>query len=179
MRYATLVATSLTYLIASSVGNLAIAQTSTSKVMSVTDGDSIKIMQDGKARSLIFFGIDAPELGQEAGQEARNFVDERCFGKTVTIEEHGKDSHGRIIAIVYLPDGSNLNQEMVKQGLAWWSDKYAPNDSTLKQLQATAKASHKGLWGGAKPIPPWLFRNGEKSVQAVIKPSATADSIKD
>jgi len=27
-----------------------------------------------------------------------------------------------------------LNQQLVEKGLAWWSDKYAPNDKTLKDL---------------------------------------------
>src|SRR5882757_36169 len=52
--------------------------------------------------------------------------------------------------------------------LAWWSDKFAPNDAQLKQLFQTAKKAHIGLWSDANPVPPWIFRNGARSTQAEI-----------
>jgi endonuclease YncB( thermonuclease family) len=85
--------------------------------------------------------------------------------------DRGKDNLGRTIAIVWLPDGTSLNEELVKRGLAWWSDKYAPQDSKLKQLHAAARAAHIGLWSAPNPIPPWIWRNGQKDVHATIKPS--------
>ncbi len=141
------------------------------KVVSVSDGDSILVMHNNVKEKVILFGIDCPELKQEYGPQARQFTDQACFGKLVSISEHGKDHHGRTIAEVYLPDGTDLNQELVRQGLAWWSDKYAPGDKTLKQYHNAARVSKTGLWASVNPIPPWTFRNGEKSVQAVIKPA--------
>ena len=32
------------------------------------------------------------------------------------------------------PSGRNLNQELVRAGLAWWYRRYAPNDATLRLL---------------------------------------------
>ncbi len=152
--------------------NPAYAESYMAKVVSVPDGDSLNIVRDGKNEKVILFGVDCPEMGQEFGQEARAFTDGVCFRKEVKIDETGRDSKDRIIANVYLPDGSSLNQQLVQRGLAWWSDKYAPNDKTLKDLHAAAKAEKRGLWASAtKPIPPWIFRNGEKAVGAqLIKP---------
>lgn len=139
------------------------------KVIAVSDGDSLLVLHDNTKEKVILYGIDCPELKQEFGLQAKQFTDQCAYGKVVSINEHGHDRSGRTIAEVYLPDGTNLNQELVRQGLAWWSDKYAPDDKTLKQYHNAAKASRLGLWASGNPIAPWLFRNGEKSVKAEIK----------
>lgn len=53
------------------------------------------------------------------------------FGKEVTVRTHGMDKYGRIIADVLLPDGSNLNNELVKDSWCWWYRKFAPKDLAL------------------------------------------------
>jgi micrococcal nuclease len=62
---------------------------------------------------------------------------------------------------VMLPDGMNLNQELVKQGWFWWYRKYAPEDTVLKGLKKEAREGRKGLWADPKPVPPmeWWNRN--------------------
>ncbi len=154
----------------------AVAETFTAKVVSVPDGDSLNIVRGaagGKSEKVILYGIDCPEMGQEFGQEARAFTDGACYKKEVKIEESGKDAKGRIVGVIFLADGTNLNQQLVEKGLAWWSDKYAPNDKTLKDLFTAAKAQKVGLWASAtKPVPPWIFRNGEKNVGAQIRPKS-------
>jgi len=139
------------------------------KVVSVSDGDSLTVMHDNVREKVILFGVDCPELNQDFGAQAKQYTDQACYGKMVTINQHGADRRGRVIGVVYLPGGSNLNEELVKQGLAWWSDKYAPNDKNLKAYQETARAQKLGLWAAPNPTPPWIFRNGEKAVQGVIK----------
>lgn len=146
----------------------AVAESVSAKVVAVLDGDTLKVQLGDSKEKLILYGIDCPEIGQDYGQEAKKFTDDRCYGKLVTIEQRGLDKFGRIIGIVTLPDGTNLNEELVRQGLAWWSDKFAPKEETLKRLHNEAKSAHKGLWAAAKPIPPWIFRNGKRDVQATI-----------
>lgn len=141
------------------------------QVVSVTDGDSLLVSRDRNSEKVILYGVDCPELKQEFGSEARKFTVDSCFGKTITIKPHGTDPRGRVIADVTLSDGTDLNQELVRKGLAWWSDKYAPSDKTLKNLHQSAKSAKLGLWATANPVPPWIFRNGQKSVTATIKPS--------
>jgi len=38
-----------------------------------------------------------------------------------------------------MPDGRNLNHEIVKAGFAWWFRGYAPNDEMLKRLEEEAR----------------------------------------
>jgi len=64
----------------------------------------------------------------------------------------------RTIGEVILPDGMNLNQELVKQGWCWWYREYAPGDTELKKLEREAREERKGLWAAAQPVPPWEWR---------------------
>lgn len=141
-------------------------------VVSVVDGDTLNVDRGAGKERVILYGIDCPELDQPGGSEARKLTDERCWKKKVQLEQKGTDKRGRVIATVVLPDGTNLNEELVRRGLAWWSDKYAPKDEKLKGLQAAAQMAKLGLWGAPNPVPPWIWRNGQKDVNAKIMPSA-------
>ncbi|MDZ4835931.1 MAG: thermonuclease family protein [Candidatus Melainabacteria bacterium] len=146
----------------------ALAASFSAKVVSVVDGDTFKVQLSDTRATVILYGIDCPEPTQEYGEEAKKFTNENCFGKVVSIDLRGKDKMGRLIAVVSLADGTNLNQELVNKGLAWWSDKFAPKDELLKRFQSDAKTARRGLWSASNPVPPWIFRNGEKSVGATI-----------
>jgi micrococcal nuclease len=61
----------------------------------------------------------------------------------------------RLLGDVALPDGLNLNQELVKQGWCWWYGKYAPGDGVLEGLEKEAREAKKGLWVEPAPVPPW------------------------
>ncbi len=75
----------------------------------------------------------------------------------VTINAYEKDRYGRTISNVILEDGRNLNQELVKAGLAWWYFKYS-DDRELGELELDAKLAHVGLGNDTYPVPPWVFR---------------------
>jgi micrococcal nuclease len=79
-------------------------------------------------------------------------------GKQVEIVKRGTDRGKHIVADVLLPDGRNVNQSLVLNGWCWWSRQYAPKDLALKQAEEVAKATQKGLWADADPVPPWLYR---------------------
>ena len=81
--------------------------------------------------------------------------------KEVTVQTYGHDKYGRIIGDVYLPDGTLLNKELVKAGLAWWYCKYSA-DQFLAQLEIEAREAKRGLWQDPKPIPPWVFRKWQR-----------------
>jgi micrococcal nuclease len=71
----------------------------------------------------------------------------------VTVEAKEVDRDGRTIADVFLADGTNLNRELVKEGLAWWFFKYS-NDEMLRALEMEARDGKRGLWGNPLPMPP-------------------------
>ena len=56
----------------------------------------------------------------------------------MTIQTHGKDKYGRTLGNVFLLDGTNVNQELIKLGWCWWYRKYAPGDTVLEGLENEA-----------------------------------------
>jgi endonuclease YncB( thermonuclease family) len=127
-------------------------------VVRVVDGDTLRVNIEQKVEKIRLHGIDAPEIGQEFGTEARDFVRERTVGRAVTVERLGSDRYGRDVVIVRLPDGRSLNAELVWQGYAWWSRRHAPDDNELAKAELDARAAKRGLWRQAEPVPPWVWR---------------------
>jgi endonuclease YncB( thermonuclease family) len=76
------------------------------------------------------------------------------------------DRYGRTVAEVLLPDGRNLNQEMVKAGFAWWYRQYAPGDDRLRHLETGARNGGVGLWADATPTAPWQWRKQRRPTSA-------------
>jgi hypothetical protein len=72
---------------------------------------------------------------------------------------YGLDKYRRMIGDVLLPDGTILNKELVKAGLAWWYCKYSV-DQSLAELEIEAREAKRGLWQDPKPVPPWEWRKG-------------------
>lgn len=139
-------------------------------VVGIIDGDTIEVLHNNKAESIRLNGIDCPEKGQAYGQKAKQAASALAFGRDVTIETHGKDKYKRTIGDVILPDGTNLNQELVKQGWCWWYRKYAPRDVVLEGLETEAREERKGLWAVRQPVPPREYRIGSKSIHSNPQP---------
>lgn len=130
------------------------------KVVGVTDGDTITVLVDRQPVKVRLDGIDCPEKLQAFGTKAKQLTSDLAFGKQVTIKVVGKDRYKRVIGIVGLPDGKNLNQEIVAAGLAWWYRKYAPKNRALEDLEKAARIARRGLWAEPNPVPPWAWRKG-------------------
>lgn len=128
------------------------------KVVGISDGDTIKVLKDGKEVKIRLAGIDCPERGQPYATVAKTFTSEKCFGKEVKLNITQKsDRYGRVIADVILPDGSSLSNELVKAGLAWHYTHFSKS-KVLEDLQNEAKENKRGVWSEKDPIPPWEYR---------------------
>ena len=137
------------------------ADTFTGRVLAVSDGDTITVMRSGSPVKIRFNGIDAPEKAQPFGDRAYQFVSRKANGETVTIRPTDTDRYGRVVGVVILPDGKNLNAELVAAGMAWHYKRYS-DDATLARLEREARKARRGLWADADPIPPWKWRRGER-----------------
>lgn len=144
------------------------------KVVAVGDGDTITVLRvtdttrtEVKVR---LFGVDAPEFGGQAfGGKAKSFTSERAFGVEVQIKVKEKDRYGRTVAEVVLPDGTLLNHEIVRAGLAWWYRRFAPGDQELAALEAEARKERRGLWADPHPVAPWEWRTTERAGAAAAR----------
>ena len=132
--------------------------TLTGKVISIQDGDTITILtEDNQSIKIRLEGIDCPERNQDFGTRARQFTSDLAYFKHVKIVKSGIDRFGRTLGFVILPDGKNLNHELLRAGLAWHYKKYN-QDPYLANLEEKAKENGLGLWSLPNPIPPWDFR---------------------
>lgn len=89
-------------------------------------------------------GIDCPEKSQAYGKKAKQAASAHVFGKEVTLQTYGEDKYGRKIADVLLPDGTNVNHALVKDGWCWWYRKYAPTNTELEKLEKEAREGKSG-----------------------------------
>lgn len=133
---------------------LADAESIEVKVIRVIDGDTLLIHGERRVRLL---GVDTPETkhprlpSQPFGLEATQFTTQLVEGKTVRLvfDKERYDDYRRILAFVYLEDGTFLNEELVLAGLATAETQY-PFRSDIKK-QFTAAQEHAvslklGIW---------------------------------
>lgn len=136
------------------------------RVVGVSDGDTIKVLRDGKEVRVRLWGIDAPESKQPFGTAAKKRLSDLVFGKAVTVEALDVDRYGRtvgrVLAAWNTPTGVYVracaNEVMVLDGYAWWHERYAPDDQTLRAAQQDARAAKRGLWSEAAAVAPWDWR---------------------
>lgn len=127
-------------------------------VSKLVDGDTFWI-DDGtdKGAKIRLIGVDAPETRNAGnkqkhpmGKEVAAYVAGLLQGAQVRLEldvQH-RDRYGRILAYVYLPDGTFLNAHLVEKGYAVLMT-MPPNvryADTFYQLQVQAREAGRGLW---------------------------------
>jgi endonuclease YncB( thermonuclease family) len=74
------------------------AATLTGKVVGVSDGDTITVLDAAKTQHKIrLAGIDAPEKAQPLGQKSKEHLSDSVFGKHVQVEYTKTDKYGRTV----------------------------------------------------------------------------------
>jgi endonuclease YncB( thermonuclease family) len=129
------------------------------KVVAVHDGDTLTVLVASVQHKIRLNGIDAPELGQNYGRRARQFLSDLCFGTIVTVRVVNVDRYGREVGDVVV-GGVLANAELVRAGLAWHYKQYS-KDPALAALEKEARAARRGLWVDRNPTAPWDYRHGK------------------
>ncbi len=132
----------------------------TATVLSVTDGDTIRVLIGGKEERVRYIGMDAPELGAVLSYEATAANAELVAGQDVVLERDvsKRDQFGRLLRYVWLErdDGWVLvNRDLVRRGFAQ-AISYPPDvkyDDILHRAERNATRASRGLWGVAAPAP--------------------------
>ncbi len=128
------------------------------KVVGVTDGDTITVLDDTKTQYKIRLeGIDAPESGQAYGTQAKQALSDKVFDKDVKIEWRKKDQYQRTLGHIFV-DNHWINKEMIEEGWAWHYKEFSKS-AVLADAEKQARNNQAGLWKDSNPIEPWVFRN--------------------
>ncbi len=133
----------------------------TGTVVDVIDGDSLKLLSSGVEVEVRLQGIDCPELDQDFGERARTRLSQLTEGQSVRWVQKGTDRYGRTLADVYVGD-RNSGHVLLSEGLAWHFIRYS-DDELMAGLEQDARSEGRGLWSRRDPIPPWDFRQGDRS----------------
>ena len=146
-------------LVALSWPDLAVAQVGTT-ILSIGDGDTIRVRQGGKVLTVRLACIDAPETAQSPyGQQARAYLQQRLpIGREVLLEVKTIDRYGRTVAEVI--SEININLVMVEDGQAFAYRQYLGGCDAKEYLDAEFRASrHRyGVWQAPGGIArPWDF----------------------
>ncbi len=125
----------------------------------VVDGDTVDITGPDGETKVRLYGIDAPELNQRYGREARGLLEAVADSDDVLIDPMERDQYGRVVAVLYV-DGRNINRELVKSGAAWVYRPLCRADfcSEWIGLESDARVNRRGLWYDRRPAPPWKWR---------------------
>ena len=143
------------------------------RVVSIGDGDTIRVRHGGKVETIRLACIDAPEMAQVPyGDQARRYLQMRLLlEQEVTIHPFNTDRYGRTVAEVI--GDINLNLALVEDGQAFVYPKYLGQCDANEYLEAQYRASrHRfGVWrvpGGIER--PWQFRHGRQQSRQPSRP---------
>ena len=130
------------------------------RVSYVVDGDSIWVRPEaGGARvKLRIDGIDAPEICQADGAEARDALRALALNQRVRVTVWARDRYGRAIAsVVRVPGELDLAEHMVAEGWAW-ADGHGTRLGKYWRAEAQARWAGRGLFARRSPELPADFR---------------------
>jgi endonuclease YncB( thermonuclease family) len=151
-------------LVALALGNTASATVIHGRVVGVSDGDTVTVVDGNSTQYKIrLTGIDAPEKAQAYGQKAKESLSDLVFGKSVEVEWSKQDRYGRIVGKIKL-NGVDINLEQIKRGMAWHYKQYLKEQSpeervAYAQSESQARDHGVGLWQDPTPIEPSVFRH--------------------
>jgi micrococcal nuclease len=141
----------------------------TGVVSYVTDGDTLWVQPDsgGQPQKLRLEGIDAPEICQTGGEDAKAMLTQYAQYQRVEVTVRLKDSYGRGLARVRL-NGVDLGAQMVLSGQAW-SYRWRRSLGPYAQEESVARESRRGVFASAQAELPGDFRKSHGSCHELTR----------
>ena len=131
-------------------------------VVKVSDGDTFTLLSDGRKLKIRLSAIDCPEATQRYDSDAANLLKRKIEGKKVSIDSITTDRYKRIVGVVHYK-GQNLNELLLRKGLAWHYKQYDKSDNFTRydKIEQKARKRNKGLWKDKNPVPAWEYRKSK------------------
>lgn len=137
------------------------------QVVSIGDGDTLRVSINGIQTTVRLACIDAPESSQlPYGPAARARLQQLApIGSKVWVDAKTTDRYGRTIALV-ANDKQSINLTLVQEGYAPVYRQYisaCPNlKSQLLAAEEQAKKQRLEFWVEPNPVMPWNYRNARQ-----------------
>ncbi len=144
------------------------------RVIEVVDGDTLQVdvpdpLTGQDTTRIRLWGVDTPETRHPEkgvmyfGPEAAEFTRYCALDQTVELilepNQSSRDRYQRLLAYVLLPDGSVLNENLIRKGYGYADSRF---DHVLRdrfiELQKQARREKAGLWREVQPeqYPDWF-----------------------
>ena len=134
-------------------------------VTRVVDGDTLWVKTGASQPPLKvrIQGIDAPEICQPGGVQARDALKQKVLGLSVTITSGAHDSYGRTIGTVHM-QGQDMGRWLVAHGHAWVYS-YRSQKALYTDEFSKAMIARQGVFSSGHAEEPRLFRKRHGSCQ--------------
>ncbi len=146
----------------------AVARSYAGVVIRVVDGDTVwvKTAPGAEILKVRIVGIDAPEICQSWGRDARAALEHQILGQTValTVSKRRHDDYGRLLARIDL-GADDVGRWMVVNGHAW-SNGYGRQPGPYSAEQSQAQLAQRGLFADGAAELPRSFRKWHGSCHA-------------
>ena len=145
-----------------------------STIISVGDGDTIRIRDGSEKITVRLACIDAPEISQDPyGEISRDFLKNMLpIGTKVTLRIQTIDRYGRSVAEVFTKKG-NINESIIEQGHGFVYRRYLSKCNGSRYLSLERQAQKLGLGvlstSSTGIQRPWDYRRSKRSVSSSFK----------
>ena len=155
------------------------------RVRWVSDGDTIVLSDDRHVR---YIGINAPEIAHDNhkaeafGYVAKKYNQSLVLSKKVRLEfdKETHDRYGRLLAYIFLADGTFINKKMIEKGYAYVLH-LRPNlkyDGVLLKAQRDAMSAKKGMWRNLNDKEHKVYVGSKRSKRFHLKTCSYGKRIK-
>lgn len=141
----------------------------TGKVISVSDGDTIRVVdKHGRTHKIRLAYVDAPESSQAYGKEAQRILKNWVLNERVTVYIVDIDQYQREVAQI-TQGNENINFKLIQNGHVWHyrsiaARKQSPDEfRQYEYAESEAKKKRIGLWETHNPQAPWQYRKEHRS----------------
>lgn len=137
------------------------------RIRRIIDGDSVEVKYAGwlsflrRPFPVRLYGIDAPELAQPYGREAREQLASLVRRGGIRMDTMATDRYGRTVGLLYPARRGRepINVAMVRSGMAYWYRRYGGRDLGFPEAEAEAISKRRGVWrDGRRARRPWDHR---------------------
>ena len=127
-------------------------------VNQVVDGDTIHVKRGSREDIVRLIGIDSPETGlgnrplECYGHEASDYARRVLAGQPVSLEldpsQDRRDRYQRLLAYVWLADGTLFNEQAIAAGIAneYTYDRPYKYRDRFRAAEEAARAAGRGMW---------------------------------
>lgn len=135
-------------------------------VVSVVDGDTIKVKLNNKTETIRLIGIDTPEVvdprkpvqcfGKEASSKAKELLSKHKVKLESDPTQGDRDKYKRLLRYVFREDGLFFNDWMIRNGYAheYTYDLPYKYQTQFKEAEKYARENNFGLWSPSVCVTP-------------------------